>query len=244
MSSPAESSDVILSEARDVLVRQRAGRTHSIGRASAEMKARHYRGKVKRIMIAVAAVVLAAMTAGLVLDGIGLAGLMIAVLAGVVLVALLAAWPRMPTPRLDQLNKGDPRTLVARTELWLEAQRPALPAPAVELVDRIGVQLDAIGLQLEGIEPAHPGAADVRSLVGEHLPAMVESYRRIPGHLRGEERAAGTPEQQLTEGLGKISAELDDVTRRLAAGDLDSLAVRGRYLDYRYGGELQQGENG
>jgi hypothetical protein len=50
----------------------------------------------------------------------------------------------------------------------------------VQLVDQIGVQLDGLGVQLEGIDPAEPAVAEVRKLVGEHLPGMVESYRRIP----------------------------------------------------------------
>jgi hypothetical protein len=248
MPGPADDSTRTLRDAQAVLVRQREGGRRlpvrqSIGRGSAELKARHYRGKLQRIVAAVVAVVLAVTVGGLTIGGIGLGGLMAAVLAGIILVALLATFPRLPTPRLDQLNRGDVRGLVGRTELWLEAQRPALPPPAVALVDRIGVQLDALGLQLAGIDPSHPAAQEVRGLVGEHLPAMVESYRRIPPQLRSEDRGGGTPDRQLEDGLGKISAELDDVTRQIAAGDLDSLAIRGRYLDYRYGGDLQDRSN-
>jgi hypothetical protein len=120
------------------------------------------------------------------------------------------------------------------------AQRPALPAPAVNLIDQIGVQLDGLGLQLEGVDPAEPAVAEVRKLVGEHLPGMVESYRRIPANLRREQRDGRNADQQLTDGLGKISQEIDAVTRQLAAGDLDALAVRGRFLDYKYGDGLEQ----
>ena len=79
----------------------------------------------------------------------------------------------------------------------------------------------------------------MRKLVGEHLPGMVESYRKIPAHLRREERGGRNADQQLADGLGKISKEIDEITRQLAAGDLDALAVRGRYLDYRYGEGLE-----
>jgi hypothetical protein len=34
--------------------------------------------------------------------------------------------------------------LPAQTERWLEAQRPALPAPAVRLVDSIGQRLEQL----------------------------------------------------------------------------------------------------
>ncbi len=125
--------------------------------------------------------------------------------------------------------------MVARTELWLEHQRPALPAPAVKLVDDLGVQLDALGKQLAHVDPAHPAAAETRKLVGEYLPETVEGYQRIPAHLRGEERAGSTPDKQLVDSLGKISREIDHVTRQLAEGSLDDLAIRSRYLDYKYG---------
>ena len=40
----------------------------------------------------------------------------------------------------------------------------------------------------------------------------------------------------MTESLSKISGEVDRVTRRLAEGALDDLAIKARYLDYRFGG--------
>jgi hypothetical protein len=102
-------------------------------------------------------------------------------------------------------------------------------------VDDLGVQLDALGRQLEHVDPAHPAAAEVRKLVGEHLPEMIDAYRRIPDHLRREQRAGSSPDAQLAESLGKISREIDSVTRQLAEGSLDDLAIKSRYLDYRYG---------
>jgi hypothetical protein len=124
---------------------------------------------------------------------------------------------------------------IARTELWLESQRPALPPPAVTLMDQIGTQLDALGLQLETVDPTHPAARETRKLVGETLPGMVDAYRRIPAHLRRERNAGASPDEQIVESLGKISNEIDQVTRQHAAGALDDLAVRTRYLDYKYG---------
>ncbi|NLR72316.1 hypothetical protein HGI47_15680 [Novosphingobium sp. ERN07] len=237
--SPAHESDRILSEARTSLTRQQAGGRRSIGRRSAEMKRQHIGKKAARMAMAVGVLMVAAMTAGLVLDGIGFTGVMVLGLSIVAALWFFATFPKMKVPALSALNTGDVRTMVGRTELWLEAQRPALPAPAVQLVDQIGVQLDGLGLQLEGIDPAEPAVAEVRKLVGEHLPGMVESYRKIPAHLRREERGGRNADQQLADGLGKISTEIDTITRQLASGDLDALAVRGRFLDYRYGEGLE-----
>jgi len=234
-------SERVLEESRAVLRDNRAGGRHrravSIGKGSAELKQRNLMTRIKLIGGSLIAIVLAAMVAGLVIDGIGFTGIMIAFLAVVAATFLFSNFPKVRVPRRSDLNTGDVRHMVARTELWLEHQRPALPPPAVTLVDQIGVQLDALGLQLEHIEPLHPAAVETRKLVGETLPGMIDAYRKIPAHLRREERAGGTPDDQLTESLGKISKEIDHVTRQLADGALDDLAIRTRYLDYRYGAE-------
>lgn len=233
------SPDRILADARESLARQRAGGRRSIGARSAEMKRRHVARKATRMAMAVGVILAAAMVLGLVIDGIGLGGFLLTVLAIIAALGFFATFPRLKVPDLATINKGDARTMVGRTELWLEAQRPTLPAPAARLVDQIGLQLDSLGAQLEGIDPAEPAVREVRSLVGEHLPGMIESWRRIPAPLRREERGGLNADQQLAQGLEKISGEIDEITRQLAAGDLDALAVRGRYLDYRYGNALE-----
>ena len=191
--------------------------------------------KILRIALALFAVLVAASVAGIILDGIGFAGVMASLLAMVVAVGVLTKYPKMKVPKRADLTKGDVRTMVGRTEIWLEHQRPALPAPAVQVVEDMGVQLDALGLQLEAIDPAHPAAQEVRKLVGDVLPETIDAYRRIPAAMRAEKRAGATPDEQLTESLTRISREIDHVTRQLAEGSLDDLAIKTRYLEYRYG---------
>lgn len=239
----ARDSERILGDARRVRDDNRAGGRHrrdfgrSIGRESRRLRTKHLQRKLVRIVVAIFALWVAAGIVGTILSGIGFMGVMALIVATVVGIAVLGKYPRMKMPQRADLNHGDARALVGKTELWLEAQRPALPAPAANMVGKIGVQLDALGLQLDGIDQNHPAAREVRSLVGETLPEMVDSYRKIPGHLRSEVRAGATPDAQLTAGLGKISDEIDRVTRQLAEGNLDDLAIRTRYLDYKYGGE-------
>ncbi len=241
MADLSRDSDRVIGEARALVADNRAGGRHrrargtSIGNQSAKLKARHYAAKLKRILLAVGAIVIAALVTGTLLNGIGFTGIVLTVLAILAAIFVFATFPRMKVPARADLNKGDIQQMVGRTELWLEAQRPALPAPAAKIVSDMGVQLDALGLQLETIDQNHPAAREVRALVGEHLPQMIDSYRKVPAHLRSETRAGSSPDQQITEGLGKISREIDHVTRQLADGALDDLAVRGRYLDYRYG---------
>ena len=240
MSDTTRESDAILSAAGRSLQVQREGGTHrpakSIGRGSADLKASHWKKKVTRILVAFGAIWATAVVAGLIIDGIGFAGVMLTVLAAIVAVGVFSKYPKMKVPKREDLKKGDARQMVGRTELWLEMQRPALPAPAVQVVDQLGVQLDALGLQLETIDANNPAVNEVRELVGEYIPETIDNYRRIPAHLRGEKHAGKTADERLTESLGKISGEVDRVTRRLAEGALDDLAVKSRYLDYRFGG--------
>jgi len=238
MTGEAQQSDKIMAEARRSLAFQRDGgrrRQPPIGRGSAQLRQQHLMNRIKLIVGSMAAIIVAAMITGVVIGGIGFTGIMVVFLAIVAATFLFSSFPRVRVPKRSELNSGDVRHMVARTELWLESQRPALPPPAVTLVDRIGTQLDALGLQLETVDPVHPAAQETRRLVGETLPGMVEAYRRIPAQLRREKNAGASPDEQITESLGKISHEIDQVTRQLAAGALDDLAVRTRYLDYKYG---------
>lgn len=241
MSGEARNSDLILQQARQSLSNQRAGgrRTGSIGQRSAAIKRGHLVRKLVRTILAVGAILFAAMVAGLIVNGIGWNGIIVTMLALIVAVGVFSSFPRMKVPSLNQLGQGDTRTLVGRTELWLERQRPALPASAAQLVDQIGMQLDALGLQLDGLDANTPAALDVRKLVGETLPGLVSTYTSIPRGLRSEASAGRSPDQQLTESLGKISTEIDSVTRQLASGAIDKLSIQTRYLDYKYGDGLE-----
>ena len=233
-------SDHILTDSRAVLRYNRSGGRHrrvkSIGEGSQSLKAANRKTRLRLFFGTVFAILAGASLFGAFVNALGFGGVMIVALALFLTLIIFAQYPKVKTPkRADLTRTQDAKQLVARTELWLEHQSPALPAPAVKLVEDIGVQLDGLGRQLEHVDPAHPAAAETRKLVGEILPETVETYRRIPNHLRGETRAGATPDRQLTDSLGKISKEIDRVTRQLAEGSLDDLAIKTRYLDYKYG---------
>ncbi len=239
MTDLTSDSDRLIEQGRRLRDDNRMGGRHrraaSIGRGSADLKLQHWLKKARNIGIAVVAIFAAITAAGIILDGIGFIGVVIAFFALLAAFGVFGTFPRMKQPRREDLTKGDVRQMVGKTELWLEHQRPALPPPAAKIVDDMGVQLDALGLQLETIDQQHPAAREVRSLVGDVLPETIDAYRKIPQHLRGEKRAGATPDEQLTASLGKISKEIDHVTRQLAEGSLDDLAIKNRYLEYKYG---------
>jgi hypothetical protein len=229
--------------AKRSLATQRDGGTHrpalrgaSIGKGSAELKTKALLRKVRNVVLALLALYVGAGITGAIIGGIGFWGVMTVIALTAFIFAMFAVVPKVKVPGRAELKQGNPQQMVARTELWLEAQRPALPPPAQALVDQLGVQLDALGLQLQGLDGAHPAMAEVRELVGEYIPETIDNYRKIPVHLRGEEHAGKTADARLEDSLDTLSGEVARVTRRLAEGALDDLAIKTRYLEYRYGG--------
>ena len=245
MSGPANQSDQIIGAARRVLVDQRAGgRRRSIGQGAAKIRAGHFWRKVRNIALAGAAIWFGTVIIGTIIGGIGFTGLVLGLGLSATAVYLLGKYPRFKMPSRADLDPTgtDARALVGRTELWLETQRRALPPPAVQLVDQISLQLDGLAAQLVDVDQAHPKAAEVRKLVGEHLPNVIDGYRKIPENLRYEDRAGTNPNAQFIGGLRTISDEIDSITRQLAMGAIDNLAITTRYLDYKYGEALEEGD--
>lgn len=240
MSDLTRDSDRLLGEGRALLRDNREGgrhrRTPSIGEGSARLKRSNLKARIRNVVVAVFAIWVGAGILGAIIEGIGILGIAALLVATVVAVAVFTQFPRLKTPTRADITRGsDVKQLVGRTELWLEAQRPALPPPAATLVDQLGVQLDGLGYQLEGLDQNHPKAREIRSLIGEQLPEMIDSYRRIPPNMRSEQRAGSTPDQQLTQSLKTISGEIDSITRQLAEGSLDDLAIKHRFLDTKFG---------
>lgn len=243
MAGEANQSAQIIGAARRTLVEQRAGgRRRSIGQGAAAIRAGHYWRKVRNIAVAGVALWLGLGIAGSIIGGIGFTGLLIGIAASAGALFVFGKYPRFKMPtRADLDSTGtDVRALVGRTELWLESQRRALPPPAVQLVDQIGLQLDGLAAQLADVDQAHPKAAEVRKLVGEHLPDVIDGYRKIPENLRYEDRAGSNPNQQFMGGLERISDEIDSIARQLAVGAIDNLAITTRYLDYKYGDAIDK----
>ncbi len=201
--------------------RGRARQTQAIGK------------RLTRIVVVDAVILISAMVIGWIAP-LGIGGAMLVMALLVAATMLLAVWPadRAPTP--EQLASVEIKGLPAQTERWLEAQRPALPAPAIPLVDRIGLRLETLAPQLARFADDAPEAIEVRKLVGEQLPAFVKDYEKVPASLRTTPRNGRTPDAELVAGLSLIEREIGEMTARLAETDLDSLATRGRFLEMKY----------
>lgn len=190
--------------------------------------------RLRRAVMAVVGIAFATIIAGVGLGGLPDGAYLLSMLLAFAAFCVLAIYPSTPRPRTRDLDEADLTELAATTELWLESRRSALPPPALDAIDMIGVRLEQLAPQLETLDPAAPASREVRKLLTEHLPELVNSYGRIPSSLRGREHAGSTPAAQVTEGLHVIAKEIEAMSLDLSRNDLDALAVRGRFLETKY----------
>ncbi|MBT0667130.1 hypothetical protein HT136_01950 [Novosphingobium profundi] len=211
--------------------RQRAARLYTARKERWAFRMR----RLRRAFLALAAIFVAALATALVVGGLSFATTTLVTLLGLGVFCLLAIYPSAPRPRTGDLQGAELAELAGSTEIWLESKRRALPNAAVDAIDMIGVRLEQLGPQLETLEPSGPAAREVRKLLSEHLPSLVESYTRIPASLRAKPGAGGlTPSEQLVDGLCVISDEIEAMSEDLSRNDVDALATRGRFLETKY----------
>lgn len=225
-------SDRVLADAEAVL-RRHSERGKSLTSRARERRNASIMRRLGRIAGAAFAIIIAAMVAGWFMP-LGTSGVMIVL--GLLLVTTLffALLPGERVVSPDKLADTALTALPLKTEIWLENQRKALPAPAVTLVDSIGVKLETLAPQLERLGEQDPAAHEIRKLLADHLPELVTGYQSIPAPLRREERNGRVPEKQLIEGLSVIDAEIGRMSEQLASGDLDKLATQNRFLELKY----------
>lgn len=227
-------SNSILNHAED-LIRRISPEGRARARRIRERRRRAMLRVMNRMFLAAIAIVLAAVAFGLFVAPIGIEGAMAALVAIAVAWVVIGYASRTPELTPETMTQTDLPLLPQRTEEWLERQRPALPAPAARLLDGIGVKLEALAPQLVGLDPREPAAAEVRKLLSDDLPSLVNGYQRVPASLRKAGRDGGlSPDRQLADGLGVIDSEIARMTEQLAAGDLKQLATQGRYLELKY----------
>lgn len=226
-------TDLVLQDARRALNNSIARR--SIGTKSKALKRAHFWKKTGMVFGAAGAILVGAGITGAIIDGIGTNGVLLTGLAIAGSTALFTFFPRMKMPTAETLKKENLDVLAGKTEIWLENQRPALPAPAVHVLDDLGRSLDALAPQLQNLGDGDQAAHEVRSLLGEHLPNLINNYQSVPARLRKEKRdGLNSPEEQLVEGLRLIDKEIDSASRQLAEGNMDNLAITSRFLELKY----------
>ncbi len=231
----SEVDDIIL-KANETMSRV-AARYNDRGRDAARGRARHAKDlmtRLKRMVIAAVAIIVAAGIAGVVLNGIGTTGVII-VLGLLVACLAFGLIPTGETPvETSKLAEIDLKALPLKTDIWLEGQRSGMPRAAAPVIDAISARLETLAPQIARLDPKEPAAFEVRRLLSDHLPQLVTGYQSIPASLRNQPRNGRVPDAQLVDGLSVIEQEIATMTEQLASGDLDKLAAHNRYLEIKY----------
>ena len=223
-------------EQAEALLRRMSPEARRLATRARQRRWQAFVRRLARAALAMLAIAFAAGMFGLLVSPLGIEGLLLAFVAMALAAGIILFWPAAAEPTPETLVKTDLAALPLRTEEWLERQRPALPAPAARLVDGIGLKLEALAPQLQTLDPREPAAAEIRKLIGEELPELIDGYRRVPQNLRRDGRNGMSPDKQLVEGLTVVESELGRMTEQLASGDLHKLATQGRYLELKYKG--------
>lgn len=226
-------SDRVIADAEALLQRVSPEGRRLAQRARRRRNAARLR-TLRRALLAAAAIVAAAIIWGIVIGPIGQMGVLAALAGMIVAWVVIALASHTPEDTPETLVQSDLAQLPLRTEQWLQRQRPALPAPAVRLIEGIGARLETLGPQLQLLDPREPAAAEIRKLLSRELPELIEGYARVPIALRKETRDGIAPDSQLIEGLAVVDQELGRMSAGLASGDLRKLATQGRYLELKY----------
>ena len=224
---PARISQNVIRAAR----RQRAARLYNARKERWAFRLR----RIRRAFFALSGIWIATLVTALFMGGLSFMATMLSILLGIAVFVLLSIYPASPRTHADDLNSASLTELAGSAELWLEGKRRALPNAAVDAIDMIGVRLEQLAPQLATMEENGPAAREVRKLLSEHLPGLVDSYTRIPPALRGKPGAGGTsPSEQLVDGLAVISDEIEAMSLDLSRNDIDALATRNRFLETKY----------
>lgn len=226
-------TDQAIGDARRAIERARNAQVvplqrHPVGRRGG------VKTRVALIGAANIAILLVAGIFGAAVMPLGMFGALAVMLLMAAVTLAIAFAPATPVPSPERIARSEIKALPAATARWLDAQHRLLPAPAVQVAQRIEQRLDTLGVQLAAIDDDAPAAADVRRLVGEQLPEFVRDYQRVPQAMRNAPRNGKTPDQQLVDGLALIEREIGEMSEQLAQGDLDALATRGRFLEIKY----------
>jgi hypothetical protein len=133
------------------------------------------------------------------------------------------------------LPSADIKQLPARTEAWLDEQRYALPSAAQTSLSNILQRLDALTPQVQVLDPQSPKAFELRRLIAEELPELVEGYQKVPRALRSRPSHGGqSPDRHIVDGLATIEEQMAQFEADLSEQNLRALATQQRYLELKY----------
>lgn len=138
-----------------------------------------------------------------------------------------------PSRRRKQLVSPKSRSLsqLARGALFsLRMSRPHVFAGAREITAHIEAQLKAIERRSAGSRLDALADAEIRRLIGDHLPRLLESFSRLPGDQKNDPETR----EHLCASLRSVARELESVRVLIDQSHSDRFDTERRFLASRY----------
>lgn len=204
----------------------------------AEKRRRRRKGQDFGKRIGRGAAVAGASGASVIGYGLAVAPMGATALAATGAVALVATCTTMFWPKREPrgISRAELIALVHDAEEWLLQKRLVLPGKALPALDTIFARLNDLHPRVLDMDPGSTLAWDLRRLLGDHMPRLIDAYAELPDTVRQSE-----PDmlKRLTDGLATLDEELVRICREANQRHLVSFQAQERFIEIRYkDGEL------
>lgn len=192
--------------------------------------------RIRNMILGVFAVALLAFVYGTRIAPLGFLGVVVMVLGMITAMVVLAGWPAQRKVEAETFDSPTPADLPAaelprQMAAWLSGLDLSLPADLGADMQALVQDLGHMDALVRHMDADSPAADDVRRLLGQYLPRLVESYAAVPLAARSTSTARG----HFREGLGVIRTEIERLSGGLASARLKALETEERFLKSRYG---------
>lgn len=226
-----------LYEAEDFLRRQLGSRaTREATKRKLKRGAAEAFRRVRRAAFLFAGLLLALVAADVVLFSVGFFTWLLALFA-FFLVAMLSltvptrAARRPAAPSREAVARIPLPALAGHCEQWLLDRCDELPRAALPSADLILARLQRLQPALDSLPEADPTTAELRRLVGGHLPNLVDSYLALPP----EARAPGSDnDRRIVDSLEVVAGELTRLCGEIDGCREASFEIEHRFIETRY----------
>ena len=145
--------------------------------------------------------------------------------------------PTRHARRMETEARLTPQTLplpelAVRAEEGLLDRCNELPGRALPAADRIMAGLREIQPHLHELGPNDEAlAGDIRRLVGQHLPQLVDSYLALPDQARGP---GSESSRRFVESLDIVAGEMDHLLEQCCRDRQSHFDTHSRFIETRY----------
>ena len=153
------------------------------------------------------------------------------------LAIVLMFQPTRHAQRMESEARLTPQTLplpelAVRAEEGLLDRCNDLPGRALPATDRIMANLRELQPHLAALGPQDAALeGDLRRLIGQHLPQLVDSWLALPAPARG---AGSESSRRITESLGIVADEMDHLLDRCCREVQSDFDTHSRFIESRY----------